>query len=210
MGIQERKVREREMRRNQIRNAAKEIFLLKGYISTTMEDIANKVELSPTTIYLYFKNKEDLFASLMKISLEYLSKRIEMVHRNKKLSAEQKIIKIKEVMFRAFKFDNLMFRNVYRLQVEDTLPALSHEALTEINDVTRKIIHMIANIYEVGVREGKFIKYRGMIAADVIWGLFSGLAMWEEAKRKLNPRKDFLKSTLDGAFYIFLRGIKKL
>jgi AcrR family transcriptional regulator len=208
MGIQERKKREKEIRRKQIQNAAREIFLLKGYISTTMEDIANEVELSPATIYLYFKSKEDLFASLLKISLEYLYKGIEMVHKNKRMAAEKKIIKIKEVMFAAFKSDNLMFRNVYRLQVEDTLPTLSHEVLTEINEVTRKIIHIIANIYEDGVREGKFIKSKSVIVADVIWGLFSGLAMWEEAKRKLNPRKDFLKSTLDDAFYILLRGIQ--
>lgn len=39
------------MRRQQIQEAAKEIFLLKGFNSTTMEDIAKKAELSPAFIY---------------------------------------------------------------------------------------------------------------------------------------------------------------
>ena len=33
--------------------------------------------------------------------------------------------------------------------------------------------------------------------------------LWEEAKRQLNPEKDFLKSTLDRAFDLFCKGIKK-
>jgi hypothetical protein len=33
--------------------------------------------------------------------------------------------------------------------------------------------------------------------------------MWEEAKRKLNPAKDYLKPTLDWAFQVMLNGIRK-
>jgi hypothetical protein len=48
-----------------------------------------------------------------------------------------------------------------------------------------------------------------MAHADIIWGTFAGLMMWEGAKRRINPKKDFLKSTLNQAFDIFCRGIKK-
>jgi hypothetical protein len=39
--------------------------------------------------------------------------------------------------------------------------------------------------------------------------MFSGLVLWEESKRIINPKKDFLKSTLSLAFDVFARGIKK-
>ncbi len=64
MGIQERKQRERERRRQQIIVAAKRVFSEKGYSKSTMEDIAKEAELSPGTLYLYFKNKDELYASL--------------------------------------------------------------------------------------------------------------------------------------------------
>jgi AcrR family transcriptional regulator len=64
MGTRERRERERENRRSQILNAAKEIFMSKGFRAATMEDIAQKVELSPGTIYTYFKNKEELYVAL--------------------------------------------------------------------------------------------------------------------------------------------------
>ena len=60
MGIQERKEREKERRRQQIMVAAKRVFSEKGFNKATMEDIAHEAELSPGTLYLYFKNKEEL------------------------------------------------------------------------------------------------------------------------------------------------------
>jgi hypothetical protein len=38
--------------------------------------------------------------------------------------------------------------------------------------------------------------------------MFSGLVLWEESKRSLDARKDFLKPTLEIAFEIFGRGVK--
>ena len=105
MGIQERKSREKDLRRQQIQEAAKELFLLKGFNSTTMEDIAKKAELSPATIYLYFKNKDELYVSLNLISIQYFTNKIKKIHDDSKLSVEEKILKIKDAMYKMYKYD---------------------------------------------------------------------------------------------------------
>lgn len=209
MGIQERKDREKTMRRQQIQNAAKELFILKGFHSTTVEEIAQKAELSPATIYLYFKNKDELYANLNIISMQYLFDRIENICKNKRLSCESKIIKIKDAMYDTFRYDPLILRNIFHIQLEDALPCLSKELLDQVNDISWKVLTMISNVYEEGVRQGKFRGGLGIAHADVIWSTFTGLVIWEEAKRKIDPRKDFLKATLDRAFDIFCRGIIK-
>lgn len=61
MGILERKEREREEMRNLIVDAAFEMFLKEGYAGTSLRLIAKKIEYSPGTIYLYYKDKEALF-----------------------------------------------------------------------------------------------------------------------------------------------------
>jgi hypothetical protein len=94
------------------------------------------------------------------------------------------------------------------MQLEDSLLAISPNLLDRINDIARKIMSMIADTYREGVSEGKFIEGHGMVFADSIWGLFNGLILWEESKKKFNPEKDFLKSTLDVAIDIFYRGVK--
>ena len=64
MGISERKDREREDLHRIILNAAREVFLEKGYDQTSIRNIASKIEYSPTTIYLYFKDKDAIFYAL--------------------------------------------------------------------------------------------------------------------------------------------------
>jgi len=64
MAIEDRKQREKEQMRRLILNAAKEIFLEKGYYQTSMRNIADKIEYSPGTLYLYFKEKDEIFLDL--------------------------------------------------------------------------------------------------------------------------------------------------
>lgn len=60
MGITERREREKAERRRTILNCARELVLSQGVEKISMEDIANKAELSKATIYLYFSSKETL------------------------------------------------------------------------------------------------------------------------------------------------------
>ena len=60
MGISERREREKEERRKTILKCAKELILLDGVENVSMENIAQKAELSKATVYLYFSNKEIL------------------------------------------------------------------------------------------------------------------------------------------------------
>lgn len=60
MGIAERKGREKVELRAKILEAAKELFVTEGYDKTSLRNIAEKVEYSPATIYLYFKDKVEI------------------------------------------------------------------------------------------------------------------------------------------------------
>jgi hypothetical protein len=112
-------------------------------------------------------------------------------------------------MHKSFEDDELMMRNIFHIQVEDTLLTISPELLVEINAVSRRVLHMVAGVYDEGVSQGTFLSGNSLAFADTFWSLFTGLVMWEEAKRKINPKKDFLRSTLDGAFEILLRGVTR-
>ena len=99
MGIKERKERERGRRRQQIMVAAKRVFSKKSFNKATMEDIAKEAELSPGTIYLYFKNKEELFASLSLRILQYMSIRLEHVHNEKFKEPKEKLNALKDALY---------------------------------------------------------------------------------------------------------------
>ena len=209
MGIQERKEREKKLRREAILNAAKELFFTKGFNATTMEDIAEKGELSVATLYSYFKNKEELYASLNMLTLEVLNDMMRKVYEDTSLTVEDKLLGIKEAFYRAFKNDPMSLLNIFRINLEGTLATFSPEVLAEANTLSRKITTAIADIYAEGVQDGVFEQGIGMQHADIIFALVSGLVLWEESKTRLDPRKDFLKPTLDRAFNILISGIKR-
>jgi AcrR family transcriptional regulator len=64
MSVSTRKQREREEMRSLILDAARKIFLDKGYTQTSIRNIAEAIEYSPGTIYLYFKEKDEIFHAL--------------------------------------------------------------------------------------------------------------------------------------------------
>lgn len=64
MSVASRRKREREERRASILEAASRVFFSKGFQVATMDEVAAEAELSKGTLYLYFKNKDDLFLAL--------------------------------------------------------------------------------------------------------------------------------------------------
>jgi AcrR family transcriptional regulator len=73
MGVLERKEREKEARRSQILDAAEIIFEAKGLSQATMDDIAKEAELAKGTIYLYYKNKDELQVGLIMRSFDMMN-----------------------------------------------------------------------------------------------------------------------------------------
>ena len=208
MGIQERKEREKERRRQQIIVAAKRVFSEKGFNKATMEDIAHEAELSPGTLYLYFKNKEELYASLSLRILQYLHIRVEHVNKED-LPPEQKMDALVEAMYDVYAFDPLILINMFHLQSSETLKNLSPKLMAEIEDLSRKSIGAIALIFEQGIDSDLFIDRHPVALADIFWALFSGVILWTTSKKIFNEEKDYLKDTLKIAFEVFSRGIEK-
>ena len=64
MGVKERREREKLETRDKILEAARELFLREGYEGVTMRMVAEKIEYSPTAIYVHFTDKESLFREL--------------------------------------------------------------------------------------------------------------------------------------------------
>lgn len=66
MGVKERRARQKRYLRQEILDAASELFVRDGYENVSMRRIADKIEYSPTTIYIYFKDKGDLLEQVCK------------------------------------------------------------------------------------------------------------------------------------------------
>jgi AcrR family transcriptional regulator len=76
MGVKERKARQKKILRQEILDAASELFVREGYENVSMRRIADKIEYSPTTIYIYFKDKAELLEQVCKETFARLVQRL--------------------------------------------------------------------------------------------------------------------------------------
>ena len=68
-----RKERDKQLRKADIMRAAERVFALKGYHNAAMQDIAREAQYATGTVYLYFKDKEALYFSLLEEKIKGLT-----------------------------------------------------------------------------------------------------------------------------------------
>jgi AcrR family transcriptional regulator len=79
MGVRERRAREKRFLRQEILDAASELFVKEGFENVSMRRIADRIEYSPTTIYLYFKDKAELLESICQETFSKLIERLSKI-----------------------------------------------------------------------------------------------------------------------------------
>lgn len=84
MGVKERREREKSETRDKILDAARELFVTEGYEGVSMRRVAEKIEYSPTAIYVYFADKNELFHELTRQDFA----RLQQVMQNAEMPAD--------------------------------------------------------------------------------------------------------------------------
>ncbi len=73
MPTADRRTREKERRRNDIVDVAEQLFFSRGFENVTTDDIARAAELARGTLYLYFKNRDDIYIAVAARGLSILN-----------------------------------------------------------------------------------------------------------------------------------------
>jgi AcrR family transcriptional regulator len=207
MSLDIRQRRERERRRQQILAAAKRVCISKGFARAKIADVAREAELSVGTIYIYFKKKDELFAALSVRVLKHVNVRLWHAKERKDLTFHQSLEVVKRALLEIYEIDPHMFLTLANLQASETLANITIGLHRNIIDLLNQSFEIISQIFAEGLAERPPHAAPPPKLALILWALFSGLVLWEESKRSLNPRKDFFKPTLDVAFEIFARGL---
>src|SRR5512137_2656837 len=82
MSTADRRQRHRAYLRREILDAASQLFVEEGFQRVTMRRIAERIEYSPTTIYLYFKDKNELLTAVCEETFSQLAGRLERLSKS--------------------------------------------------------------------------------------------------------------------------------
>ncbi len=147
MGVKERKERERLQRSNGILESARRSFERKGFLNTTLQDVAKEAEVSVGLIYRYFQSKEDIYASLALKGAVELDHKIQSLLKTalgkKKIPADEVLYQIAQAFFDFYDpygeyFDMLMYsyKGLKRVQIQaNTLTTLMSVTLTSLDRI---------------------------------------------------------------------------
>src|SRR5262249_34802144 len=73
MGIAERKEKQKLEIRKMILDASMKLFVEQGFENVSIRKIADLIQYSPTTVYLYFKDKDEIFFNLHEIGFQKMA-----------------------------------------------------------------------------------------------------------------------------------------
>ncbi|MFA6356309.1 MAG: TetR/AcrR family transcriptional regulator [Candidatus Omnitrophota bacterium] len=116
-----RKERDRQLRKADIYRAAEHIFALKGYHKATIRDIAKEAQYATGTVYLHFKDKDELYLSLFAEKLKGMLSIVESKMSSAKDAKGKLGIFIRESL--AYFEENLDFFRIYVSEAEDMMTA---------------------------------------------------------------------------------------
>lgn len=175
MGIPERKEREKEQRREQILDAAEKIFFQKGLAQTTMDEIAEKAELSKGTLYLYYKSKEDLFLGVMCRGMTILEEMFA-----KATGTDEPTVKLIRNIGDAYYEFFKRHRNYFRMFVFWENPQLhsqvSENMMIECEGCNQGVWKVVTDVIQKGIDDGTFRKELDPLEMGVIlWSNSNGL-----------------------------------
>lgn len=190
MGIQERKEREKEHRREEILNAAQSVFFEKGLQTATMDEIAEAAELSKGTLYLYYKSKEDLYLGVMIRGMEILHNMfIEATSTD-----EPTLIKIKnlgDTYYRYFQEHRNFFRMFYFFQNPQFHTQVSPEMMSSCQLGNQKIWKIVIDLIQQGINEGDIRPdINPAECAVILWANSNGIMM------RMDTQQDYFKNML--------------
>lgn len=206
MGIEERRQREKDERRELILQSAVQVYLEEGYHATTMEKVAQKAELSRATLYLYFKTKEDIFVHAIVSLTDYFADLLESVYDRRESIGEKLIKELWESFQKFYTKDSVTFNITLYFHQQEMLRNLSEELRLLLDHSGSKVYEILRKLMDYGMSRGYFLQCNPKTLAEVVWTTFLGIIHLENSKKAM-LRKNHLDITWDLAYKILARGI---
>lgn len=172
MGTAERRAREKENLRRAILDAARELFATQDYKNVSMRKIAEKIEYSPTAIYLHFKDKGEVLGHLIE---EGFVRLCEMVHAAGSAEGGDPVERLRRGghAYLRFAFENPHY---YRLmfQLEDAELAFHREHTME---AAQRAFGFIRACVAAGQAAGRFRRdVEEVVVSHAVWAGIHGAA----------------------------------
>lgn len=179
----------RRERWQQIVDAARKVFLEKGYERTTIEDVEQASGVTRGTIYYHFKGKEEIYISVLSCGLRLLRDELRWTLRDRSASPEELVGRF---------FDKYCeFARTHKEYMDildhfhsgwETEHELPKDLVEEVNRLFFECINEAVSVVELGIKQGVFAVKDPFLETLMMWSMASSALR----KTTANPRTAFL------------------
>lgn len=157
MGYEERKRQEKEIKRQDIIDAAERVFFTKGYVNSSMDEVAKEAEFSKRTVYVYFSSKAQIYYEIMIRGYRLLLNMLENCFSNElPQTAEEELRSIFFTLHSFSKNHSNYFSAImeYETKDADAQNGIDYELKTECYQLGEQVFGYLSNAIEKGIIEG--------------------------------------------------------
>jgi AcrR family transcriptional regulator len=186
---------EHEKRRREILGKALNVFMEEGFEDATFQKIADQCGITRTTLYMYFKNKKEIFNYSIKQLLEGIEYNINQVQHNPDMNSTTKLITVLSVVLDRLEENCRLLRVIL-----DYLRHLSKNGFSLQKRVHRRTIrlrHIFSTMIIKGIEAGDLVPVNIKNADTMLYSLveaaiFHITVLGKDSVQELKPAITFV------------------
>lgn len=209
--LKDRKSREQQLKVDDILRAAKKIFFKKGFLKTTMDEIAYEAALSKPTIYKFFPTKEDLYFSLVIPVIRDCLHDMEEINLQLQLnmfsSGEGIIRAVVNIFFKNYMSEPDIFRIGQLYLQAGMLWHLDKNTESSITGLSKAVMDEMRSLFDTAVSRGMIRDIDRFRLADILVGSFFGVVQLQDSKLRRSSSEVDVESVINMTVELFLNAV---
>lgn len=174
-----RREKDKDRRRFDIIEAARAVFLARGYAGASMDDIAREAGITKPTVYSYFRTKDELYYTLTLPVMDRLREDLAIMRRKLErgeYGSGREIFRDHFGTYHAlFTGDPGALRLFLLLQQEGIIRHVDGEIRSRINVQVKERYEGMRMIYAAAIGKNLIRDVNVYHLVDMIWGAFQGI-----------------------------------
>ena len=210
MTTAQRRAREKAQRRRDILDASRLEFFERGFHRPTVDDVANRAEVSKGTIYLYFESKEEILAHLLLEGLELLLAQLDNAccGPTSPLVAEEQLRSLASAYLLFCRSYPSYFRLIMAFDRGRFEGAISGELYQDVLDQSLRGLGLVAQTIEKGVAERVFLTSDAWKAAGSVWAALNGVLVLMAHPLRQQMLRNSLEEMFQSTLELVIAGLK--
>jgi len=147
---------EHDKRRYEILEKALDVFVDEGFENATFQKIADRCGITRTTLYIYFKNKRDIFNFSIKQLLQLLENDINGIGKEKGISYSEKLVRVMTVIMERLEENNRLLAVVLDYLIYASKSSDDYDPGLKVRRRTVRLRHIQATLLIAGIKSGEF------------------------------------------------------